>query len=370
MEKGTTYVGMDVHKKDIVVAMLAPGAREAVTWKLVNEPRAVRRLAKKLDRQAAGEVRCAYEAGPCGYVVHRQLQTEGVACQVVAPSLIPAKPGDRVKTDRRDARKLAELLRAGLLTEVHPPSEAEESVRDLCRCREDAKQDLSRCRHRLGKFLLRRGLRYGDGKAWTKRHRKWLWSLKLDHPAAQATLEAYLLRVEQMEAHLGELDASIAAIADSEPYREPVGWLRCFRGIDTLTAMVILTELHDVRRFVDPRQLMAYLGLVPSEHSSGESTQRGGITKAGNAHLRRVLIEAAWHYRHPPRVGVTLRRRREGQPAGIIVLADRAMQRLHWRHWRLLSLGKPPQKAVTAVARELVGFLWATLYPAAMETRG
>lgn len=371
MEKGITDVGLDVHKKDVVVAMLRPGMRtqEAVIWKVANEPRAVRRLAKKLLRESEGAVRCAYEAGPCGYVLKRQLQAEGVACQVVAPSLIPAKPGERVKTDRRDAKKLAELLRASLLTEVHPPTEQEEAVRDLCRCREDVQHDLTRCRHRLGKFLLRHGLHYRDGRAWTQRHRKWLWSLELEHPAAQATLEAYLLGVEQLEARREELHTSIAEIAASDPYRESVGWLRCFRGIDTLTAMVILAELHDVRRFVDPRQLMAYLGLVPREHSSGESTQRGGITKAGNAHLRRVLIESAWHYRHTPRVGEILRKRRQGQPAEVVALADRAMQRLHRRHWRLLSQGKPPQKAVTAVARELVGFLWATLYPAAMETR-
>lgn len=371
MEKGITYVGLDVHKKDVVVAMLRPGmqAKEAVTWKVANEPRAVRRLAKKLLREGEGAVRSAYEAGPCGYALQRQFQAEGVSCQVVAPSLIPAKPGERVKTDRRDARKLAELLRAGLLTEVHPPSEAEEAVRDLCRCREDVQQDLTRCRHRLGKFLLRHGLHYRDGKAWTQRHRKWLWSVELEHPAAQATLESYLLSIEQLETQRRDLDASIAEIADSEAYREPVGWLRCFRGIDTLAAMVILAELHDVRRFVCPRQLMAYLGLVPREHSSGESTHRGGITKAGNAHLRRILIQSAWHYRHTPSVGVTLRQRRRGQPAQVIARADQAMRRLHRRYWRLLSQGKPAQKAVTAVARELVGFLWATLYPAAMEAR-
>lgn len=369
MAEGITYVGLDVHKQDIVVALLAPGVQAPVTWELANEPRAVRRLAKKLVRESGGAVRSAYEAGPCGYVLQRQLKAEGVPCQVIAPSLIPAKPGERIKTDRRDARKLAELLRAGLLTEVHPPSEEEEAVRDLCRCREDAKQDLTRCRQRLGKFLLRRGLRYVDGGAWTQKHRKWLWSLELEHASAQATLEAYLVGVEQLETQLGELDAAIAEVADTDPFREQVGWLRCFRGIDTLSAMVILSELHDVRRFVCARQLMSYLGLVPREHSSGSSTQRGGITKAGNSHLRRVLVESSWHYRHAPKVGETLRRRRQGQPGEVVARADRAMRRLHRRYWRMVSRGKPSQKAATAIARELVGFLWATLYPAAMESR-
>jgi len=367
MREASTDVGMDVHKKDIVVAMLLPAAREVETWAVANEPRAVRRLARKLKREAPGIIRSVYEAGPCGYVLKRQLEAEGVPCEVVAPSLIPSAPGDRVKTDRRDAKKLAEMLRAGLLTEVHPPTQEDEAVRDLCRCREDVKQDLSRCRQRLGKFLLRKGLRYGAGRAWTERHRRWLWSLELEQRAAQATLEEYLLGIEQLETRLQELDATIGEIACAEVYRERVGWLRCFRGIDTLTAMMILAELHDFRRFTSARQLMSYLGLVPSERSSGESTRRGGITKAGNAHLRRVLVETAWHYRHKPAVGVTLRKRRQGQPAQIIAIADRAMRRLHRRYWRMLSLSKPAQKAVTAVARELVGFIWATLYPAQVD---
>ena len=362
MGKISTDVGMDVHKKDIVVTMLRGEAGETVTWKLANEPRAIRRLARKLEREALGMLRTAYEAGPCGYVLQRQLQAEGVPCQVVAPSMIPSAPGDRIKTDRRDARKLAEMLRAGLLTEVHPPTEDEEAVRDLCRCREDAKQDLTRSRHRVSKFLLRRGLHYGKGRAWTRGHRLWLWGLQLEHRAAQATLEEYLVGIEQLETRLRELDRVIAEIADTEPYREQVGWLRCFRGIDTLTAMTILSELHDFRRFPSARQLMSYLGLVPSEHSSGESVRRGGITKTGNGHARRIFIETAWHYRHKPTVGATLRKRRQGQPAHVIATADRAMQRLHRRYWRLLSLGKPPQKAVTAIARELVGFVWAMLH--------
>lgn len=362
MEKATTHAGLDVHKRDIQVAMLSGGGSDWTEWTVANEPRAVRRLAKKLQRQA-GSVLCAYEAGPCGYALQRQLVGQGVACQVVAPSLIPVKPGERIKTDRRDARKLAELLRAGLLTEVHSPTPEEEAVRDLCRCREAAKQDQLRARHRLGKYLLRRGLVYRAGRNWTERHRSWLRTLRFEHAAEEVVFGDYLLAVELLEERLRGLEQRLEETAQSEPWAERVGWLRCFRGIDTVTALTIVAELHDFRRFHSPRQLMAYLGLVPSEHSSGETQRRGRITKAGNAHVRRVLVESSWHYRHKPAIGANLRRRRQGQPAAILAIADRAQQRLHRRYWRLvLARGKPRPKAVTAVARELTGFLWAALY--------
>jgi transposase len=364
MDKGiTTYVGLDVHKASISVALLSElVGSKPVQWELRNEPLEVRKLVRKLKREGGEGVLCAYEAGPCGYGLQRQLQRQGVGCQVVAPSLIPRKSGDRIKTDRRDARKLAELLRAGLLTEVRPPSEAEEAVRDLCRCRDDARTDLMRARHRLSKLLLRRDLRYSGGRPWTQQHRQWLWSLQLDHAAERVVLSDYLLCVDQIGARLGELEAQLVSLADQEPYRERVGWLRCFRGIDTVTAMILLAELHGFERFTDARQLMAYLGLVPSESSSGGSVHRGGITKTGNRHLRRLLVEAAHHYRHRPGVGVALRRRRTGQPSAVIALADRAQQRLHRRYHRLvLGRGQPVSKAVVACARELSGFLWAVL---------
>lgn len=364
MVEATTHVGLDVHKQSISVAMLLPGSVKAVHWEMRNEVGEVRRLVRRLRRDAGGgAVLCAYEAGPCGYVLQRQLARAGVACQVVAASLIPRKPGDRIKTDRRDARKLAELLRAGLLTEVRPPSEAEEALRDLCRCREDARADLMRARHRLGKMLLRRDLRYVEGRPWTEQHRSWLWSLKLEHAAERRALEDYLLAVEQVSTRLATLDAQLKELAEQEPYRERVGWLRCLRGIDTITAVSVLAELHGFERFAKPRQLMAYLGLVPSESSSGASVHRGAITKTGNRHLRRLLTEAAHHCRHRPGVGAALRRRRAGQPAVVIALADRAQQRLHRRYSRLLlGRGLPVQKIVVACARELTGFVWALLY--------
>jgi transposase len=356
----TTYVGVDAHKKDLFVAMLIGDRPTPVTWQLANEPNAVRRLVRKLEREAPGPVRMCYEAGPCGYALQRQVTTPRVSCQVIAPALVPRKPGDRIKTNRRDARKLAELLRAGLLTGVRPPTPAEEAVRDLCRARDDAREDLQRSRHRLGKLLLRRGLHY-SGRNWTRAHRRWVDSLTWTEPAERVVVDDYLLAIDQLEARLLEFDARLGEIAVTEPYREPVGWLRCFRGIDTLTAILILAELHDFRRFPTPRALMAYLGLVPGEDSTGEKHRRGRITRTGNALVRRLLVETAWHYQHRPGVGVALTRRRKGQPGRVIAIADKAQQRLCRRFRRLAEHHKPAPKIAVAIARELAGFLWAAL---------
>jgi transposase len=270
VKHATTYVGIDAHKKDLFVAMMVGSQTTPITWTVPNEPNAIRRLVRKLEREAPGLVHTCYEAGPCGYALQRQMTTARVACQVIAPALIPRKPGERIKTDRRDARKLAELFRAGLLTEVRPPTREEEAVRDLCRARDDAREDLQRCRHRLGKLLLRRGLHFPGRKNWTRAHRQWIDSLVWAQPAERVVVDDYLLAMDHVEARLIELDARLTDIAQAAPYREPVAWLRCFRGIDTLTAILILAELHDFRRFQSPRALMAYLGLVPGEDSSGE----------------------------------------------------------------------------------------------------
>jgi transposase len=358
----TTYVGVDAHKKDLFIAMLIGDRPTPVTWTVPNEPQAVRRLVRKLEREAPGPVRCCYEAGPCGYALQRHVTTPRVSCQVIAPALIPRKPGERIKTNRRDARKLAELLRAGLLTEVRPPTPEEEAVRDLCRARDDAREDFQRCRHRLGKLLLRRGLHY-SGRNWTRAHRTWIDSLEWTQPAERVVVDDYLLAIDHLEARLIEFDARVSEIAQTEPYRERVGWLRCFRGIDTLTAMMILAELHDFRRFQSPRALMAYVGLVPDEHSTGEKQRRGPITRTGNALVRRLLVETSWHYQHRPSVGVALMRRRKGQPGHVIAIADKAQQRLCRRFRRLAEQHKPVPKVVVAIARELAGFLWAALQP-------
>jgi transposase len=355
---------VDAHKKDLFVAMLVGDQTTPVTWQLANEPNAVRRLVRKLERDAPGPVRMCYEAGPTGYALQRQVTTPRVSCQVIAPGLIPRKPGERIKTNRRDARKLAELLRAGLLTEVRPPTPAEEAVRDLCRARDDAREDLQRARHRLGKLLLRRGLHY-SGRNWTRAHRQWVESLEWTQAAERVVVDDYQLAIDHLEARLIELDARLTEIADTAPYREPVGWLRCFRGIDTLTAILILAELHDFRRFHSARALMAYLGLVPGEDSTGEKHRRGRITRTGNALVRRLLVETAWHYQHRPGVGVALMRRRKGQPTRVIAIADKAQQRLCRRFRRLAEQHKPAPKIVVAIARELAGFLWAALQPTA-----
>jgi transposase len=361
MEQVTTYVGIDAHKKDLFIAMLMGTAATPVTWQLANEPQAVRRLVRTLEREAPGPVRVFYEAGPCGYALQRQMTTSRVSCDVVAPALIPRKPGERVKTNRRDARKLVELGRAGLLTAVQPPTPDDEAVRDLARARDDAREDLQRCRHRLGKLLLRRDY---AGRNWTCAHRRWVDSLTWTRAAERAVVDDYRLAIDQLEARLIELDARLTEIAQTEPYREPVGWLRCFRGIETLTAMLVLAELHDFRRFASAPALMAYLGLVPGEDSSGERHRRGPITRTGNTLVRRLLVETAWHYQHRPTVGVALRRRRHGQPGHVIAIADKAQQRLCRRFRKLAAEHKPAPKIAVAVARELAGFVWAALQPA------
>lgn len=360
-----THVGLDVHKQTIAVAMLEPGHTEPTAWQLANEPSAVRRLICKL--KARLPVACAYEAGPCGYPLQRQLEAAGISCLIAAPSLIPVRCGDRIKTDHRDARKLAELLRAGLLTPVHPPTEDEEAVRDLSRCREDAQKDLVRSRHRLSKFLLRRGLVFRAGCNWSQRHRTWLNSLRFDREVDRTIFEDYLLAVEQHQARVASLDQHLDDVAASEPFRAPVARLRCFRGISTITAVALVAELHDIRRFASAPQLMAYLGLVPSEHSSGGRQRRGGITKTGNSHVRRLLIETAWHYRHKPAIGVKLGKRRLGQPPQVIARADRAQRRLCKQYRRMTDRGKHHNTVVTAIARMLVGYLWETLHEAQQE---
>jgi transposase len=363
MVEAITWVGIDAHKKRLSFCVVRDSQRQE--YEVPNEAAAVRRIARKLTRQASGEVRCCYEAGPCGYALKREMESAApdLICEVVAPSLIPVKSGDRVKTDKRDARKLAQYLAAGLLTEVTPPSEEQEGVRDLTRCRRALKGDLMRSRHRLSKLLLRRGIRYTAGKkAWTTTYHKWLQGLRFDNSVDQIVLDQYRLGIEQLTERIAHVDAELQKVSQQDAYRDAVGWLRCFRGIDTVAAMTILAEVHDFQRFRTPLQLMAYLGLTPSENSSGDGDpKRGPITKTGNTHARRVLVEVSWHYRHRAGVGKKLAERRRGQPSWAIATADKAQLRLTRRYQRMVARGKPPQKAVVAVARELVGFIWATV---------
>lgn len=363
MEKGTTYVGMDVHKSESVVALSSAGLSRPLVSRVPTERRSIESLGRRwVADSGPGRVVCAYEAGACGYEVQRWLQGVGVECQVIAPSLIPVKPGQRIKTDRRDALQLLECLQAGSLTEVHPPSPEQEAGRDLSRAHDDVRTDLLRAHHRLSKFLLRRGRVFREGKAWTQKHEIWLNAQRFEFRADQVVYAEYRLAVEQALARKKALAAELEALSQTEPYREPVGWLRCLRGIDTLTAIAIVTELHGVARFATARRLMGFVGLVPSEDSSGPRVRRGGLTKAGNRHLRRLFVEAAWHARHRPTVSAALRARQKGQPAEILAIADRAQRRLYEKYHRLVGHRlKPPTLAVAAVARELVGFVWAAL---------
>ena len=362
MKYPNTIVGIDAHKEEHKICILFPGEEVAQEFVVKNHPGEIKRMVRRIKKQAPGEIQICYEAGPCGFSLQRQIEAEGLRCVVVAPSLIPVKPGERIKTDRRDARKLAELFRAGLLTEVHPPTEEEESVRELCRCREAAKRAQTRAQHQLSKFLLRHGRIYSQGRAWTQKHARWLRSLKFEHAMNQRVFTDYLEEVAHRAERVKALDQVLKDVAKQAPYATPVGWLRCFRGIDTVTALTTVAELFGFERFTSPHSLMAYLGMVPSEHSSGKSQRRGSITKAGNSRVRRLLIEASWHQRHYPITSKTLRKRREGQPDWVIKIAERAQRRLHKRYWWLVRKGKSHNLAVTAVARELVGFIWSVLY--------
>jgi len=358
--KSTTVIAFDQHAATTVAAVLLPGHRAPALQTLASDSPTILKFVERLRRTAP--LTCCYEAGPCGFELQRALSARDIRCDVIAPALIPRRAGDRIKTDRRDAGQLAVLYRAGALTAIHIPTEQEEAARDLLRCREDIRADLLRARHRLSKFLLRHGRRFtATKKAWSKRHAVWLRTQTWPIAALDQTHRAYLRAVDEVLARLRDVEQELRTLLDLEPLQPRVQRLRCFRGIDDLTALTIAAELGDPRRFPTAPSTMAFVGLVPSEHSSGTKRAQGGITKTGNAHLRRVLVESAWHYRHHPFVSATLRARQRGAPADVIARAWAAQQRLHRRYQRLAARGKPKQHIVTAVARELTGFVWAAL---------
>jgi transposase len=360
MAKSTTIIAFDQHAATTVAAVLRPTERTPALYQLTSDPPTILRFVERIRR--SGPVQCGYEAGPCGFDLQRALTAQRIPCDVIAPSLIPRRPGDRIKTDRRDAGQLAVLYRAGALTAIHIPTEQEEAARALLRCREDIRADILRARHRLSHFLLRHGRRFTATKrAWTKRHAAWLQAQRWPLPALEQTHRAYVRAVDEAIARLHSVDQELRDLLTLEPLRARVERLRCFRGIDDLTALTIAAELGDPRRFPHPRQLMAFTGLIPSEHSSGAKQARGPITKTGNAHLRRVLVEAAWQYRHHAFLGPALQKRQRGAPQLAVDTAWRAQRRLHRRYRVLAARGKPKPLIVTAVARELTGFLWAAL---------
>lgn len=355
-----TYIGLDVHKDDVAVAVAAGGVRGEVRdyGRIANTPAAFDRLVRKLGHEGVVTLRFCYEAGPCGYGIQRRLLAAGHECMVVAPSLIPKRPGDRVKTDRRDAASLAKLHRAGELTSVWVRDAGHEAIRDLVRARLDAVHALRRARQQVSGFLLRQGCHYGR-PAWTKLHRRWLAGLKFEQAAHHLVLEDYIQAVEAAEARRDRLTAQIEAMLPDWTLAPVVAALQTMRGMALVNAATLVAELGDLTRFANPRQLMAYLGLVPSEHSSGASVKRGGITKAGNNAARRALIEAAWTYRFPARLSRELLLRQESQPKSIRETAWKAQLRLCARYRKLARTGKPANIVTTAIARELAGFVWA-----------
>ena len=354
------FIGLDVHAETIAVAVAEPHGEVRSLGVIPNRPESIRKLVKKLGPPA--QLRVCYEAGPTGYVVYWQLTALEVACQVVAPTLVPVKAGDRVKTDRRDALKLARSYRAGDLTAVWVPDAEHEALRDLVRAREAAKKDQLRARHRLGKFLLRQGRRPSTPMAaWTQRHLTWVKTVHFAHAAQEATLLDYLHEVEHVADRIARLEHAIdeAVKAAPERMRAVIDALQALRGIALVSAATIMSEVGELSRFTKPRQLMGYSGAVASEDSSGPRTRRGGITKAGNAHLRRIVVEAAWAYRHRPAVGPALRKRQAPVAPEVKEIAWKAQHRLHARYRALTARGKCNQQVMTALGRELLGFIWA-----------
>jgi len=361
MRETLRFLGLDVHAETIAVAVAEPNGEVRSLGTIANREDSIRKFIRKLGTPE--QLRVCYEAGPTGFVLYWQLTQLGVDCAVVAPSLVPNKPGDRVKTDRRDALKLARSHRSGDLTAVWVPDEASEALRDLVRQREAAKQDQLRARHRLTKFLLRTGQRPPLGlKAWTERYMRWLGQVRYVQPGQEVTRLDCMNEVEHMSQRVKRLEEAILEVVKQAPQamQELIRGLQALRGVAHISAVTIAAELGNISsRFESARKLMGYSGVFPSEDSSGNRIRRGGITKAGNAHLRRIVVESAWCYRHLPRVGARLRKRHAGVPAEIIEIAWKAQNRLHKRYSKLTMAGKDQRKVMTAIGRELLGFIWA-----------
>lgn len=359
MKEYTKFAGLDVHKGDIVIGVADGDRGEAGYYGTIeNAPHAYLKLAKRLSKGGEQVLFC-YEAGPCGYEVYRQLTKAGYDCVVIAPSLIPKKAGNRVKTDRRDAVSLARLLRAGELTAIWVPEKGQEAMRDLTRAREDMKAMERQSRQRLGGFLLRHGKIYPGRSKWTKTYFRWLESLRFETAAQQIVFQEYADIVKDAQRRVSAMEEEMRKALSEWTLRPVVEGLMALRGVDLVAAMTIIAELGDITRFESPRQLMAHLGLVPSEHSSGERQKRGGITKTGNGHVRRVLVEASWSYRLPARKTAHLRKKAERTSKTVQEIAWKAQKRLCSRYRYLIFRGKLPVESCTAVARELAGFIWA-----------
>jgi len=359
--KNVRFVGLDVHAETIAVAVAEKTGEVRSLGVIPNRAESVSRLIRKLGKPE--QLRVCYEAGPTGYPLYWQLTQLGVKCEVVAPTLVPVKAGDRVKTDRRDAERLARCYRAGDLTAVWVPDAAHEALRDLVRAREAAKTDQLRARHRLSKFLLRHGRRAAEGvQAWTGKYWDWVKSrVHFEQPAQTATFIDYVHEVEHAAARIQRLEQAIDVAVETVPpkMRAVIEALQALRGVAQVSAVTIVAELGQISRFARARQLMGYSGAVSREHSSGARIRRGAISKAGNSHLRRIVIEAAWSYRHRPGIGKALAARQRGQSEAVKEIAWKAQHRLFHRYCKLMAVGKSKQQVVTAIGRELLGFIWA-----------
>jgi len=361
MKKHTIrYVGMDTHKDTIVIATADEGRGEEVRQygTIPHTMDAVNTFIRKQISQGA-ELRCVYEAGPTGFGLYRYLQKNGIECSVVAPSMIPKKSGVRIKNDRRDAQDLARLHRAGELTAIYVPEPEDEAMRDLIRARDDARVAARKAKQRLLSFVLRHGWNYSGRTKWTRAHYNWLSDIKMPHPAQQIALQEYIHAIEETKSRVVRLSAEITKLVKEWRFEPVVSAIQALRGVSLLTAATVIAEIGPLGRFAKPTQLMAYLGLVPSEHSTGPSIKRGGITKAGNGYARRALVEAAWTYRFPARVSRHLRKRNCQLPQQVREIAWKAQVRLCDRYKRLMAKGKLKQVVTTAIARELIAFIWA-----------
>ena len=360
MKKIVTYVGLDVHKDSITIAIADEGRDGNVRLygKIRNDLGQIDKVMRKLISKNC-ELRCLYEAGPCGYTIYRHLKRQGIDCVVVAPALIPRKAGDRVKNDRRDATNLAMLHRSGDLTPVYVPDETDEALRDLVRTRKDISIALRKVKQQINAFVLRQGLNFPGKTKWSKAHLNWLTALKMPHPAQQIALTEYLDAMENHEVRVKRLETAIVASCESWRLLPVVDALQALRGVSMISAVTFIAELGDLTRFDKPAQLMAYMGLVPSEHSSGSTVKRGPITKTGNTHARRTLIESAQAYRLPARKSTAIRKRQEGLSEEVREIAWNAQLRLCHRYRRLIAKGKNHNVVITAIARELAGFIWA-----------
>ena len=358
MKKIVHYLGLDVHKETIAVAIAPQNTTEVRCYGIIGGAiEAVDKLVKKLSAENV-ELRFVYEAGPCGFVIHRYLKSKGIRCDVVSPSLIPKKASDRVKTDRRDAEQLARLYRAGELRAIHVPDQEDEAIRDLIRARTAAVCDQRQARNRLKGFLLRLGFRYSGKTSWNDAHKRYLSGLLMPQPAQQIVFQECIHAIDDASQRLERLTQAVEDALPGWKWEPVVRALMSLRGVQVLNGMTLVAEAGDMTRFTDPKELMSFFGLTSSEHSSGRKRRQGGITKCGNGHCRRVLTEAAWHYRLKPQVSEAMQKRQEKQSKAVRVIAWKAQQRLHKR-FRSLSVRKKSVVVVTAIARELTGFVWA-----------